>query len=62
MSGSLGAFQACHSKNQTAVVRLKRSASIAAVSTFVSKVFTFALHGIAAPYQKVRDENWRYYT
>ena len=52
MSGSLGTFQACHSNNQAAVVRLKRSASIAAVSTFVGKVFTFALHGIAAPYQR----------
>jgi hypothetical protein len=30
----------------------KTLSSIAAVSTFVSKAFTFALHGIAAPYQR----------
>jgi hypothetical protein len=44
--------QACHSKHQVAVVRPKRSAAIAAASTFLSNVFTFALHGIAAPYQR----------
>jgi hypothetical protein len=52
LSGSLGAFPGVSFEVSSRRRQAKDLASIAAVSTFVSTVFTFALHGIAAPYQR----------